>query len=77
TPAIARDMTVERLLGLWPQTVRVFLDKRMACVGCPVAPFETIEEVAVIYEQDPDTFLQALRQCAVNHHERKEPGHGQ
>ena len=67
-PVIERDMTVERLLMLWPQTARVFIDKRMACVGCPVAGFETIEEVAAIYEQDPEAFVQALKHCAAEEH---------
>jgi hybrid cluster-associated redox disulfide protein len=63
-PAIESDMIVQRLLDLWPQTARVFLDHRMSCVGCPVAAFETIEEVARIYEQDSGRLLHALRQCA-------------
>lgn len=64
-PTIARDMTVEQLLTAWPQTARVFLDRRMACVGCPVAAFETIEEVAAVYEQDPETLIAALKRCAL------------
>lgn len=62
---IARDMTVEQLLTAWPQTARVFLDRRMACVGCPVAAFETIEEVAAVYEQDPEALIAALKRCAL------------
>ncbi len=76
-PAIERNMTVERLLQLWPQTARVFIDKRMACVGCPVAGFETIEEVAAIYEQDPESFVQTLKRCAAAQHPEAESSHEQ
>ncbi len=70
---IEGGMTVQRLLELWPQTARVFIDKRMACVGCAVAGFETIEEVAAIYEQAPDSFVRALRRCAAEAHPGDKP----
>jgi hybrid cluster-associated redox disulfide protein len=63
--AIHQDMIVQRVLDLWPRTVHVFVDRRMACVGCSMAAFETIEEVARNYDQDPDVLLLALRECAV------------
>jgi hypothetical protein len=31
-------------------------------VGCPIAPFETLAEVAVIYGLDLECFLNELRQ---------------
>lgn len=76
-PVIERNMTVERLLELWPRTARVFIDKRMACVGCPVAGFETIEEVAAIYEQDPEAFVQTLKQCVAEQPPEAESSHEQ
>ncbi|HEX7968370.1 MAG TPA: DUF1858 domain-containing protein [Stellaceae bacterium] len=41
--------TVERLLRAQPETARVFLRRKMACVGCVMSPFETVGEVARIY----------------------------
>ena len=73
-PTIARDMTVEQLLTAWPQTARVFLDRRMACVGCPVAAFETIEEVAAVYEQAPEALIVALKRCALEQGEAEHTG---
>ena len=40
----------------------VFFRYRMACVGCPIASFETLAEVAVIYRLDLDRFMSELRQ---------------
>jgi CBS domain-containing protein len=34
----------------------------MACVGCPITPFETLAEVAEIYGIDIDHFIKDLRQ---------------
>ena len=41
--------TVADLLARWPQVARVFVRHRMACVGCAIAPFESVAEVAAIY----------------------------
>src|SRR5690606_41085923 len=48
---------------LWPETVAVFQAYKTACVGCAMASFDTIEDVARIYRLDLDDFMQALRDC--------------
>lgn len=45
-------MTVGDLLRRWPQTVRVFLDYKMNCPACPIAPFMTVDEAAGEYGID-------------------------
>jgi len=61
-PKLSADLIVADVLARWPQTISVFMCHRMACVGCPIAPFETLAEVAVIYELDVDCFLNELAQ---------------
>lgn len=56
------DLTVAEVLARWPQTIPVFIRHRMACVGCTIAPFETLIEVADIYQLELDSFLQELQQ---------------
>ena len=34
------------------RTIRVFIDRRMHCVGCPIAPFHTVVEAAAEHGQD-------------------------
>lgn len=63
------SLTVEDLLACWPQTIPVFIRHRMACVGCAMAPFETLAEVAAIYKLDLDSFLQELEQ-SISQNER-------
>lgn len=54
---------VADLLGSRPQAVRVFLRHRMACPGCGMAPFETLEEVARVYGVPLQPFLHELEEA--------------
>lgn len=61
-PKLEADLIVADVLARWPQTISVFMRHRMACVGCPIAPFETLAEVAAIYDLNLDCFLDELEQ---------------
>jgi hybrid cluster-associated redox disulfide protein len=39
---------------------RVFVERGMACVGCPMARFETVAEAAAAYHLDPSSLATAL-----------------
>ena len=43
------DQPVEEIMGLWPPTARVFIRRKMACVGCIMAPFQTLAAAARAY----------------------------
>ncbi len=53
-------LTVAEIMDRWPQSVPVFLSRRLDCVGCPMAPFETLAEVIEIYQLPQDDFLSEL-----------------
>lgn len=55
------DHIVSEVVRRWPQTVRVFLRRRMACVGCSVAPYVTIAEAARSYACHVDTLVAELQ----------------
>ena len=40
-------MTAEEIQRRWPATVRVLLRRRMGCVGCSVAAFDTLVDMAL------------------------------
>lgn len=61
---IHRDLTVQKLIDTWPSTREVFIRRRMACVGCDLAPFMTIAEAAISYGIAPDALEQDLRAAA-------------
>ena len=58
-----QDMTVAEVLEAWPETVKVFQALKTACVGCVMAPFDTLADVARIYELDLDMIVEALHQA--------------
>lgn len=61
---ITADMTVEYILENWPETAPVFnQDLKTACVGCPIAPFDTLEDVARIYEMDLNHILSLMQEA--------------
>lgn len=46
---IHADLTMDEVMRVWPETLRAFLQRRMACIGCAIAPFHTLAEAALIY----------------------------
>ena len=40
------ELTVSEIMRRWPATMRLFIDRRLLCVGCPIAPFHTLTDVA-------------------------------
>lgn len=61
TRPIQLDDNLQRTFDRHPGAVRVFLDRRMACPGCDMAPFETVAEAARIYGVDAEELLTELR----------------
>jgi hybrid cluster-associated redox disulfide protein len=55
------EETVAALLAKEPRAARVLLDHGMHCVGCAIAPFETIAEICVIYGVSLERLLVDLR----------------
>ena len=47
-----------------PKTIRVFLQFKMGCVGCPIATFHTVDDACREHEIDSKKFLQARSACA-------------
>lgn len=62
--ALTPELTVDEVMRRWPATIRVFLDFRMHCVGCPIAPFHSVEEATREHEVELALFLSRLRAAA-------------
>jgi hybrid cluster-associated redox disulfide protein len=54
------NWNVADLLDSWPAAVPVFLKHRLGCVGCAMAPFDTLADVARVYQLNPQVFLAEL-----------------
>jgi len=61
---IAPTVTVNEVLARWPAAARVFLRRSMACVGCAMAPFDTIGEAAAVYGVASAVLLEELREAS-------------
>lgn len=60
---LTENLFVADVLDRWPQTIPVFMRHRMACVGCTMAPFETLAEATTIYGMPTDRFVNELREA--------------
>jgi hybrid cluster-associated redox disulfide protein len=60
--AILGTTHVKTLLDYHPQAAKVILRYGMACIGCDISRFHTIEEIAAVYHLEPTTLLEEIRQ---------------
>ena len=58
--AITKDMTIQEVVENNPETIRVFLEHGLHCVGCSVARFENIEQGAMAHGIDVDNLMKDL-----------------
>ena len=57
---------VGEVMTNWPATVRVFLDFRMGCIGCPIAEFHSVDDACREHGIDRDQFRAALQLAAAS-----------
>lgn len=60
---IELDDLVEDVMRFHPETIRVFLDFKMGCVGCPIGIFHSIRDACVEHGINSHAFLEALYQA--------------
>jgi hybrid cluster-associated redox disulfide protein len=58
------DQPVEEIMGRWPATARVFIRRKMACVGCIMAPFQTLAAAAQAYGVPEQELLAEIKAAA-------------
>ena len=59
--AIVTTATVDEVVTRFPATALVFVRRRMHCVGCDLARFESLGDAARLYGQPLDTLLADLK----------------
>lgn len=57
---IRSHFPVEDVMSRRPATIRVFLDFKLGCVGCPIASFHDIDDACREHGVDRERFLAAL-----------------
>lgn len=61
---ISLTSTVAEVLADFPAAAAAFVARRLDCVGCDMAAFETIGEVAANYRLDAAALLTDIRTAA-------------
>ncbi len=57
---ITKEMSIGTIVQNHPQTVPVFLNHGLMCIGCAVARFETLEQGALAHGIDVDALIKDL-----------------
>ncbi|MBI2626353.1 MAG: DUF1858 domain-containing protein [Candidatus Nealsonbacteria bacterium] len=61
---ITKEMAISEVVKKHPKTAFVFMDYGLHCIGCPMAPSETIEEAVKLHRIDLDGLLKDLNKAA-------------
>ena len=57
---ITKDMSIMEVVQKYPDTIEVFMNSGMGCVGCAAAHFENIEQGALAHGIDVDGLMKGL-----------------
>ena len=57
---IDKSMNFSELIGSFPETIEVLLEKGMHCIGCPMSAQESIEQGAIAHGLNPDKLIEEL-----------------
>ncbi|WP_349362896.1 MAG: DUF1858 domain-containing protein [Roseitalea porphyridii] len=57
------DLPLDKLMARWPETIGVFIDHRLLCIGCLIAPFHTVVDACREHGVDEDTLRADLHRA--------------
>lgn len=57
---LTKDMGIMEVVSNYPETVEVFINAGMGCLGCAAAHFENIEQGATAHGIDIDQLMEDL-----------------
>ena len=60
---ITKDMSIMEVVQKYPDTVEVFINAGMCCLGCAAAHFENIEQGAQAHGIDVDALMEGLNKA--------------
>lgn len=58
--AITKEMPIGEIVEKYPQTVSVFFEHGLMCIGCAAARFENLEQGAVAHGIDVEALVKDL-----------------
>lgn len=63
-PVITKDMSIIDIVQKYPQTIEVFRNYGLGCIGCAAARFENLEQGAQAHGMDVEALLTDLNKAA-------------
>ena len=61
---ITKEMSIIDIVEKYPQTVEVFQNYGMGCIGCMASRFENVEQGALAHGIDIDSLIKDLNNAA-------------
>jgi len=61
---ITKEMTIEDIVSKYPETIKVFMQAGLGCLGCSAARFENIEQGAMVHGIDVDQLIADLNRVS-------------
>ncbi len=61
---LTKEMTIQEVVTKYPDSVKVFMQFGMPCVGCMAARYENIEQGASAHGIDVTQLMEALNKLA-------------
>jgi len=68
---ITKDMTVMDVVNKYPQSIKVFFEHGLFCIGCNAAYRETVEQGAAAHGINADELITKLNQALPKEEEKK------
>ncbi len=59
---ITKEMGIMDIVTAHPETLEVFAQYNMGCIGCAAARFENLEAGAKVHGIDPDEMVKAMNE---------------
>ncbi|MGB9784058.1 MAG: DUF1858 domain-containing protein [Moorellaceae bacterium] len=60
---ITKSMSITEVVSKYPETIPVFMQHGMGCLGCAAARFENIEQGALAHGIDVDSLIADLNRA--------------
>lgn len=60
---LTKEMSIMEVVQKYPETIAVFQEFGMGCIGCAAAHFETIEQGANAHGMDIPALMEALNKA--------------
>jgi len=68
-PDFSLETPIAEIMRSYPQTIQVFLNHRMVCVGCHMSAFDTLADAIDNYEFSAAEFVEKLHEAILQQDE--------